>query len=81
MGIFFKVLATKHALFRFYGSYLREVIKTTKLMVVAVTHGDDSQLFLVARKRQGKKLMVVAMTHGDDPKKNFVARRKVTRKS
>ena len=55
MGIFLKLLATKHALFRFYGSYLREVIKTTKLMVVAVTHGDNSQLFSCRQKKARQK--------------------------
>ena len=39
MGIFFKVLATKHAIFKFYGSSLREAIKTVKLRVVAKMRG------------------------------------------
>ena len=39
MGIFFKVLATKHAIFKFYGSSLREAIKTVKLRVVAKMQG------------------------------------------
>ena len=51
---------------KFYWSWLREVIKTTKFRVVAVTHGNDSQLFSCCQK----KLRVVAVTHGDDLKKN-----------
>ena len=67
MGIFFKVLATKHAIFKFYGSSLREATKTVKLGVVAVTHGDDHQLFSCRQKEcDKKKLRVVAVTHGDD---------------
>ena len=58
----------------------REAIKTTKLRVVAVTYGDDSQFFLL-EKCNTKKLRVVAMTHGNDPKTFLVARRNVTRKS
>ena len=55
MGIFFKVLATKHAIFKFYGSSLREATKTVKLGVVAVTHGDDYQLFSCRQKECDKK--------------------------
>ena len=55
MGIFFKVLATKHAIFKFYGSSLREAINTVKLRVVAVTHGDDFQLFSCRQKERDKK--------------------------
>ena len=51
MGIFFKVLATKHAIFKFYGSSLREAINTVKLRVVAVTHGDDPQIFSCRQKK------------------------------
>ena len=60
---------TKHAIFKFYGSWLREAIKTTKLRVVAVTHGDDSQPFSCCQKKSNKKkLMDIAWTHEDDPK-------------
>ena len=82
MGIFFKVLATEQAIFKYYGSWLREAIKTTKLSVVAVTHGDNYQPFSYhQQKNDKKKLGVIAVTLGDDTKTFLVARRNVTRKS
>ena len=80
MGNVFKLLATKHAIFKFYGSWLREAIKTTKFRVVAVTHGDNSQLSL-PEKGSEKKLRVDAVTNGNDPQFFLVVRRNVKRKS
>ena len=80
MGIFFKVLATKHAIFKFYGSWLREAINK-----VEGRRRDSwrqlSTFFLSPEKGNKKKLWVVAVTHGDNPKFVLVARRNVTRKS
>ena len=64
-GFFLKVLSTKHAIFKFYGSWLREATKTWR--VVAVTHGDNPQYFLVAkiqvtRKSLGSLLWLKATT-------------------
>ena len=51
----FKVLATKHAIFKFYGSLLREGNKTAKLRVIAVTQGNDSQPFSCCQKTVTRK--------------------------
>ena len=55
---FFKALATKHALFKFVWIINKGSQKKgnkEKLRVVAVTHGDDSNFFLVTRRKVTRK--------------------------
>ena len=59
-GEFFDVLVTKHAIIKCSGSWLREVINTTKFSVVAVTHGDDSQLFSCCQKKATRKCWLLS---------------------
>ena len=60
MGIFFKVLARKHAVSMYFGSLLREPID----QVVARQPTHFLVIFLPATT---KKLRIVALLHGDNP--------------
>ena len=54
-GDFLKGFSYKTCNIQVFGSLLREAIKTVKLRVVAVTHGDDYQLFSCRQKERDKK--------------------------